>query len=214
MDAWLVAIHRGPTGKRWQLPPMGQIDIGRRDDCEVVLDDGFVGRRHARIVRQSTEDVISFFGTSSGASLDDRELELGHDLALRDGCELRIGAVYLRYFCGDDASTRSALTIEQLTMIDSLTRLRRGVPAGAARVSVGNIVPLRKRHGLIACDILHRRLARRLATLATGDAELGWSDDECFAIDPPEVARRLVVEAQLEPIYYNGEALSFELVIE
>jgi hypothetical protein len=41
-----------------------------------------------------------------------------------------------------------------------------------------------------------------------------WTPDECFAVTPPAVARRLVVEASLEPIYCDGVLMVFELAIE
>ncbi|HEY5936581.1 MAG TPA: FHA domain-containing protein [Kofleriaceae bacterium] len=214
MEAWLVAVHRGPTGQRWQLPARGRVVIGRVSDAEVQLDDATVGRRHGAIRRTESGDVFEYWGASSGSSIDDRECPMGPGLALHDGAEIRIGGVYLRYFCGPDAGARTDDAVEQLAVIDSLTRVPFGDPPAAARITIRDIARLRERYGLIAIDQLHRQIAHRLATLAAGDAAITWTKTECFAIDPPEVAPRLVVEASMDTAYCNDDLIEFELVIE
>jgi len=213
MEAWIVAVHRGPTGQRWQLPARGKVVIGRVSDAEILLDDAFVGRRHAEIHRTVQGDVFRFNGSGGGSSVDD--VPCGSmEIPLHDGSELRIGSVYLRYFCGRDADARSAAQVDELARIDSLTRLPLGDPPGAARIVLRDIEQLRGRHGFVVVDQLVRQIARRLATLASGDAGIMWTPDECFAVTPSVVASRLVVEACFEPIYCDGVLMAFELVIE
>ena len=213
MDAWVVAVHRGPTGQRWQLPARGRFVIGRVLDALIRLDDGSVGRRHAEIHRTAQGDVFRFNGSGGGSSVDDVPCVVA-DNPLVDGAELRIGGVYLRYFCGPDADARSAAQIDELARIDSLTRLPLGDPPGAARIVLRDIEQLRGRHGFVVVDQLVRQIARRLATLASGDAGIMWTRDECFAVTPPSVAGRLVVESTLEPVYCDGELMELDLAIE
>lgn len=213
MEAWIVAVHRGPTGQRWQLPAAGSVVIGRVSEADILLDDGFVGRRHAQIRRTDQGDLFRFNGSGGGASIDERRCD-GTETLLHDGAELRIGSVYLRYFCGPGADARSAAHVDELAEIDSLTRLPLGDPANAARISLRDIEQLRRSHGFVIADQLVRQIARRLAMLAAGDAGIMWTRDECFAVTPAAVAPRLVVEASLDPVYCEDVPVAFELVIE
>jgi len=84
-----------PTGTVW-LSPMTALAIGRRADCDIVLDDPLVSRLHAFIVagidRVELEDVPSRNGTYlNGERLTGTEV-------LRSGDRIVIGTTEISGF--------------------------------------------------------------------------------------------------------------------
>jgi FHA domain len=71
--------------------------VGRDPSCEVVLNDGSVSRRHARIEKRGAEWAIVDQGSANGTYLDTERVT---DAALRDGQDLRLGSVSLRVEIG------------------------------------------------------------------------------------------------------------------
>jgi hypothetical protein len=67
--------------------------IGRDPGCEIVLSDGSVSRRHARIDRRDKVWAVVDLASANGTFLDSQRVA---DAGLRDGHELRLGAVAFR----------------------------------------------------------------------------------------------------------------------
>jgi hypothetical protein len=67
--------------------------LGRDPACDVVLNDGSVSRRHARIERRGDGWAIVDQGSANGTFLDSHRVT---DAAIGDGQELRLGSVTLR----------------------------------------------------------------------------------------------------------------------
>ncbi len=67
--------------------------IGRDPSCDIVLPDGSVSRRHARIQRREGGWAVVDQASANGTFLDSQRVA---DAGLRDGHELRVGAVPLR----------------------------------------------------------------------------------------------------------------------
>ena len=71
--------------------------VGRGDDCDVVLDDGSVSRRHAQLARDARglyrlEDL----GSANGTFVDGARVAA--PVLLADGCKLRFGDVELLFW--------------------------------------------------------------------------------------------------------------------
>jgi len=64
--------------------------IGRDPGCEIVLNDGSVSRRHARIERRDNVWAVVDLASANGTFLDSQRVA---DVGLRNGYELRFGAV-------------------------------------------------------------------------------------------------------------------------
>lgn len=74
-------------GRRVLVPPPGAV-LGRSRECDIVLDDVGVSRRHAEI-RPSPEGwTLSDLGSTNGVRLNDRKLRGAQVLALGDRIEL------------------------------------------------------------------------------------------------------------------------------
>jgi hypothetical protein len=69
------------------------IVVGRDPSCDVVLNDGSVSRRHARIERRGSVWAVVDQGSANGTFVDSHRVS---DAVLRHGQELRLGSVSLR----------------------------------------------------------------------------------------------------------------------
>jgi hypothetical protein len=67
--------------------------IGRDPTCDLVLSDGSVSRRHARIERRGPQWFVVDQGSANGTFLDSQRVTDG---AMRNGQELRFGSVAYR----------------------------------------------------------------------------------------------------------------------
>ena len=80
------------------VPPIGdpievtkdQVMVGRDPSCELVLGDGSVSRKHARIERRGAGWAVVDQASANGTFLDSQRIA---DSALRNGQEIRFGAV-------------------------------------------------------------------------------------------------------------------------
>jgi hypothetical protein len=93
--------------------------IGRQTDCELSIDDGFVSRRHAIVVRgDDTGVTIQDARSANGTSVNGEPLH-GDPIALRSGDVVRVGRIELVYLDGLETPPRRL----------ALLRSPEGVPA-------------------------------------------------------------------------------------
>ena len=95
-------------GQILEIQPGTQV-IGRQPGCELRVDDGFVSRRHAIVVRDHTGVTIQDAGSANGTSVNGEPLR-GDPRALRSGDAVRVGRIELVYLDGlETPQRRSAL---------------------------------------------------------------------------------------------------------
>lgn len=83
-----------------------QILIGRDPTCDIIVSDGSVSRKHARIERRGMAWTVVDQASANGTFLDSRRVT---DATLRHGQELRFGAVtYSVEIVGDIAADAGA----------------------------------------------------------------------------------------------------------
>jgi hypothetical protein len=84
-------------GRRLLVPPGGGV-IGRSRDCDIVLDDAGISRRHAEIRPGEGDWTIADLGSTNGVSVN------GHDLhgvqALRQGDRVELGSTEILFEVG------------------------------------------------------------------------------------------------------------------
>ena len=79
--------------------------VGREPTCDVVVSDGSVSRKHAILERRGDGWAIVDQGSANGTFVDSQRVT---DVALRNGQELRFGAMAFRVEIeGDDEARRS-----------------------------------------------------------------------------------------------------------
>src|SRR5436305_1889310 len=80
-----------------------RLSIGRGSDNDIYLDDPMVSRNHAEVVRQPDGSYqVRDLGSRRGTFLGSRRIE---QAALRDGDELLIGPIRLRFETGRTSSS-------------------------------------------------------------------------------------------------------------
>ena len=89
--------------------------VGRDPSCDVVVTDGSVSRRHARLERRGGEWWVVDQGSANGTYLNSLKVA---ETALKSGQELRFGALAFRVdVMGDpDATVESAVLPEETVM--------------------------------------------------------------------------------------------------
>ena len=99
MTAALEAGWREPRTPRLALPRgRCQVTIGRALDCDCVLADPTVSRRHARLRRRGGRWLLTDLGSTNGTRLNG--WRLAEEVELRAGDRVSFGRV--RYRIGDD----------------------------------------------------------------------------------------------------------------
>jgi predicted component of type VI protein secretion system len=68
--------------------------VGRSDECDVVLRDRSISRKHARIVRQEERWFVQDLGSTNGVT---KEGTRGERFELADGDEFRLGDLPVRF---------------------------------------------------------------------------------------------------------------------
>jgi hypothetical protein len=92
------------------LPPLARVEelsVGRLPDCEVVVDDASVSKRHA-VLRWSEPDrrcTVRDLGSTNGTFLNASSLG-GREATLRDGDILSFGNVQFWYLLTDTLHAR------------------------------------------------------------------------------------------------------------
>ncbi len=70
------------------------VSIGRHAECDVVLEDSNVSRRHAEVRRQGEEYVFVDLGSTNGSKVNGTRVK---QQALTDGDEITLGKTLLRF---------------------------------------------------------------------------------------------------------------------
>jgi hypothetical protein len=70
------------------------VTIGRQAECEVVLEDTNVSRRHAEVRRQGDEYLLVDLGSTNGSKVNGTRVK---QQALSDGDEITLGKTLIRF---------------------------------------------------------------------------------------------------------------------
>ena len=89
---WLVMKRGSGLGQRFDL--RDETEIGREPRCEVLLDDSFVSRSHARIRYEDGSFFLYDIGSSSGTFVNERKIQR---VMLYDGMIIRVGGTELEF---------------------------------------------------------------------------------------------------------------------
>ena len=74
-------------GRRLPVPPEGGV-IGRSRDCDIVLDDTGVSRRHAELRPSADGWTVTDLGSTNGVRVNGRDVRGAHPLRAGDRIEL------------------------------------------------------------------------------------------------------------------------------
>lgn len=93
---FVLVVKKGRNaGESFLLPEGGELVVGRSQSCDVVLGDSSVSGRHLRLHGEGKSFSVSDLNSSNGTFLNDRRLEPGRELHLREGDTIRVGETEL-----------------------------------------------------------------------------------------------------------------------
>jgi Protein of unknown function (DUF3662)/FHA domain len=81
-------------GRRVPIPDSG-LTIGRLPECQIVVSDGNVSRRHAEIRASGGQYVVSDLGSTNGTKVNGRQIT--GPLQLESGDQVTVGSTTLRF---------------------------------------------------------------------------------------------------------------------
>lgn len=95
--AVLVVLNNNSPG---QVIPLakGEMVIGRRQDCDIVLDPNGVSREHAKIRRDGDQHLIVDLNARNGTKVNEKRVDPGVDWVLKPGDRINICDVELVYY--------------------------------------------------------------------------------------------------------------------
>jgi pSer/pThr/pTyr-binding forkhead associated (FHA) protein len=98
----MLLLKEGPSGhNQWRLNK-DEITLGREQDCDIVLDDRQVSRRHACIRRQGDSYILEDLHSKNGTFISDQPIEAPTEL--KDGDEITVALSFRLIFIGPDST--------------------------------------------------------------------------------------------------------------
>lgn len=106
-----VTVTRGPQLAAPITIPITSnvITVGRHPDCDVVLDDITVSRRHAELRRTGDEVTVTDLGSLNGIYVNREPVD---HTSLTDGDTIWVGKYRLRFQSGPNLTTPTRMTTE------------------------------------------------------------------------------------------------------
>ena len=89
MATFAITMQVGPEPGLHVELQKGSVLLGRDPVCDVVINDGEVSRRHARLIAQSGGYVIEDLGSTNGTFVNDQRIRTM--VPLRSGATFRLG---------------------------------------------------------------------------------------------------------------------------
>ena len=98
----ILLLKEGLAGHhQWRLEK-DEMVLGREPDCDIVLDDRQVSRRHARICRREDSYFLEDLQSKNGTFIGDQPVE--EPTRLNDGEEITIALSVRLIFVGPDST--------------------------------------------------------------------------------------------------------------
>ncbi len=116
----LLEIYGRNIGLRRDIEK-DEILIGRSLDCDIVLEDQGVSRRHLQITKYPLKVEISDQGSTNGTYIND--VRMFAPTTLNNGDRIKIGNTIFKFIWSDDLEADYYDTLYQYTIRDGLTGL-------------------------------------------------------------------------------------------
>ncbi len=194
--------------------------IGRSEDCNIVVPDRAVSRRHARVVHENGDWYVEDAGSRGGTRLNDRPVDHREKLSLGD--EISVGQSVIKLLGGERAARSSSSgavssIIPGQSVYKSADALLRESLSG--EVATEDVATLRRRAvRLELLNQVHHALARSMAL----DELLELILDKAFEALQPEEGMVVLRDgpgeyrraATRRPVGSAGESLISRTLLE
>ncbi|MCS7047611.1 MAG: GGDEF domain-containing protein [Gemmataceae bacterium] len=225
-------VHIYPTG-----PGMGTryclgdtpLVIGRGNDCDILINDHSVSRRHARIQPGADGYYAVDLQSTNGTYVNDVPASM---CKLKDGDYLRIGNCIYRFLMGGNVEAEYHEEIYRLTIIDALTDIhnkryflefldrelarssRYARPLSLVMIDIDRFRTINEDLGHLGGDFTLRELASRIKGNIRKEELFARYGGEEFAVLLPEtnsqgavrLADRLVKVVNQTPFQYEDKS--------
>jgi diguanylate cyclase (GGDEF)-like protein len=230
--AYLVHIYPpGPSlGLRHPLSDRTVV-LGRDGDCDIVIDDCSVSRRHARFVPDGDGFMVVDLHSTNKTSVNKVEVS---ECRLKDGDDLRFGNCIYRYLASGNVEAQYHEEIHRLVITDVLTHIsnRRHLmhclnrellrsaryqrPLALVMFDVDHFRLINERHGHLGGDFTLRELALCVQGIVRKEGLVARYGGEEFAVVLPEAnlemglhaAERIRDRVANYPFEYGGRPFS------
>jgi diguanylate cyclase (GGDEF)-like protein len=234
--AYLVALQGSSVGAVF---PLGQSSalIGRGADCDLVLLDHGVSRKHAEIALEGSRFYLRDLGSRNGTYCSGKRIE---SCLLRHGDKISMGGrTVLRFTVGDDLDEQFQRRMYESAVHDGLTGAfnrqrfveqveselarakRHRTPTSLLMLDLDHFKRVNDRHGHAAGDKVLRVFARCVQGLVRADemfARVGGEEFAVLAAGADADAARLAAERIREAvealeIRYSGSRIRITVSI-
>jgi diguanylate cyclase (GGDEF)-like protein len=209
-DAYLIHIYpAGPNmGARHALKDK-PLAVGRGDDCDIVINDHSVSRRHARIEPRRNGYCVIDLKSTNGTFVNDRLIERA---PIEDGDYVRVGNCICRFLAGHNVEAAYHEEIYRMTIIDGLTEVhnkryflefleqelgratRHNRPLSLVMIDIDHFKSINDRLKHLGGDFTLREFAARVKrSIRRGDLLARYGGEE-FALVLPETSVEGAVE--------------------
>lgn len=131
--AMLLVLEGNTQRSRWELHRR-EITIGRGDDCDIVVDDRQVSRKHAKINQEKGHYRLMDLDSKNGTYFNGVQMTSDKTEILKDGDQIGVALSTKLVFV--DAGATAPLMTEQATKpeikIDSTTKRVWVIPTASA----------------------------------------------------------------------------------
>ncbi|MCB9229916.1 MAG: GGDEF domain-containing protein [Deltaproteobacteria bacterium] len=119
-DPCLVQYNGETLGKRYVLKG-SPLKVGRSVDADVTIAESSVSRVHAVLKKEQDQIILEDAGSANGTYVND--VRVSSPVLLNDQDMVRLGAVILKFFSGDNIDGYIQDKIYQMATIDAGTEL-------------------------------------------------------------------------------------------
>jgi two-component system, cell cycle response regulator len=194
-NAYLTILNGAAVGRTYRLGP-GRLIVGRAPDCDVVLDDDGVSRRHALFVASANGKVIlEDLGSTNGTSADGQRKSV---FELRGGERLNFGSdTFFKFEFRDaieeeyasylyESATQDHLTgifnerfLRDQMQVEFAWHLRHNKPLSVIFIDIDHFKQINDAYGHVVGDQVLRELAVRcLRATRTEDVFARYGGEE------------------------------------
>lgn len=112
-------------GRKTRVLPFGEVMIGRDDDCQIVLDEDPVSRRHAKVLFLDQKPELLDLGSTNGTFLNGKRV---HRAFLKDGDRIQVGGSVFEVKIGKEERDEETLLDANVKRVQSLIQKSMGEP--------------------------------------------------------------------------------------
>jgi two-component system cell cycle response regulator len=210
-EACLVQIYGPMLGKKFVLEKE-ETNIGRGENCEIVLELDNVSRRHCSLLLKSDGVFLRDNGSTNGTYLNN--VEVRGETPLRSGDLIKVGGAIFKFLFGGELGSIEAQYHEEiyrLTIIDGLTQvhnkryllefldremarcLRHGRALSLVLFDIDLFKRINDTYGHLAGDYVLRELAAALKSRIRKEECFARYGGEEFALVLPETGHENTV---------------------